>query len=144
MQRFSTCSAVKEDRVMNVESNLRSRPRNILTIGAALVFCIALHSMAVANTTARQNAARLNNIGTALMSQQLLQRAADKFDEAYKADPSLPLAEMNKGLALLYLQKLPEAKLALEHSAQQDPNDPHTWYVLGLLYRSENQLQPGI
>ena len=129
---------------MNVESSLRSRPRNILRTGAALLFCIALHSIAAADTTARQNAARLNNIGTSLMSQQLLQRAADKFDEAYKADPSLALAEMNKGIALLYLQKLPEAKLALEHSAQQDPNDPHTWYVLGLLYRSQNQLQPGI
>jgi len=97
-----------------------------------------------ADAAARQQAATLNNVGTSLMGQQLLQKAEEKFDAAYKADPTLSLAETNKGIALLYLQKLPEAKAALEHSAQQAPNDPHTWYVLGLLYRSQNQLQDGI
>ena len=52
--------------------------------------------------------------------------------------------KLNKGLALLYLQKLTEAKAALEHSAEQEPNDPRTWYALGILYRSENQPQQGI
>lgn len=132
---------------MDFESYLRNRPHRTIKTGAlaiALLMCASLQSVAATDASARQDAARLNNIGTSLMSQQMLGRAVEKFDEAYKADPSLALAEMNKGLALLYLQKLPEAKLALEHSAEQNPNDPHTWYVLGLLYRSDNELQPGI
>lgn len=112
-------------------------------ISLALLLCAPL-SHAATGTAATQEAATLNNVGTSLMSQQLLQKAADKFDQAFRRDPSLSLAETNKGIALLYLQKLPEAKAALEHSAQQAPNDPHTWYALGLLYRSQNQLQDGI
>ncbi len=80
-------------------------------------------------------AARLNNLGTALMNQQLLDKAAAKFADAYQLDPALTHAEVNRGIALLYLQKIPEAKQALEAAAAQDPKDPHVWYALGILYR---------
>lgn len=132
---------------MNVEPYRWNQLRGTVKIGAmyaALLLCASSCSLASTDSTARQDAATLNNVGTSLMSQQLLARAAEKFDQAYQRDPSLALAETNKGIALLYLQKLPEAKAALEHSAQQNPNDPHTWYVLGLLYRSQNQTQEGV
>ncbi len=115
----------------------------MVALCTALLLFASCHAFA-ADAAARQQAATLNNIGASLMGQQLLAKAVEKFDAAYKADPSLSLAETNKGIALLYLQKLPEAKAALENSAQQNPNDPRTWYVLGLLYRSENQLQEGL
>ncbi len=83
-------------------------------------------------------AARLNNLGTALMGQQFLDRAANSFAAAAKADPNLTLAEVNEGIALLYLQKLPEAEQLLDAAAAADPKDPHTWYALGLLYRNQN------
>ena len=89
--------------------------------------------------TAAIEAARLNNLGTALMGQQFLDRAASTFAAAAKADPSLTLATVNEGIALLYLQKLPEATTLLEAAAAKDPKDPHVWYALGLLYRNENQ-----
>ncbi len=73
------------------------------------------------------------------MNQQLLEKAIDKFDEAYKLDPSLTVAELNKGIALLYLQRLPEATTALQRVAAQTPNNPRVWYVFGLLYRSDNK-----
>ena len=57
---------------------------------------------------ARQaEAARQNNFGTALMNQQLLDKAQAKFAEAYQLDPSLVQALVNRGIALLYLQKIP-------------------------------------
>jgi tetratricopeptide (TPR) repeat protein len=83
----------------------------------------------------KSEAAKLNNFGTALMNQQLLDKAQGKFADAYQLDPSLVQAEVNRGIALIYLQKMPEAKQALEQAATQDPKDPHIWYALGILHR---------
>src|SRR5580704_10442756 len=83
----------------------------------------------------KAEAAKLNNFGTALMNQQLLDKAQAKFGEAYALDPALVQAEVNRGIALIYLQKMPEAKQALEHAATQNAKDPHIWYALGILHR---------
>jgi Flp pilus assembly protein TadD len=86
-----------------------------------------------------REAARLNNLGTALMNQQLLERAAGAFSEAAGADPHLAAAQINQGIAYLYLQRLPEARKALDNATRAAPRDPHGWYALGLLERTENQ-----
>src|SRR5262245_57687944 len=98
-------------------------------------------SAGYADVTASQKAeaARTNNLGTALMNQQLLEKAAAKFADAYRLDPSLVQAEVNRGIALVYLQKMPEAQEALQKAAAQNPKDPHIWYTLGVLYRIEAQ-----
>ena len=88
-----------------------------------------------------REAARLNNLGTALMSQQLLAPAAEKFSSAYELAPNLTVAKVNQGIALLYLQQLPEAQKALELAAAKSPGDPHVWYALGLLYHNQNEPQ---
>jgi Flp pilus assembly protein TadD len=106
-----------------------------------LLVCNALPGMTGVANRAHDDAVRLNSIGTALMNQQLLAKAIDKFGEAYKLDPSLTVAELNRGIALLYLQRLPEAATALQHAAAQVPNNPRIWYVFGLLYRSDNKPQ---
>jgi Flp pilus assembly protein TadD len=103
------------------------------------LLCFPLQGTAEPATHTQSEAIRINNIGTALMNQQLLEKAIDKFDEAYKLDPSLAVAELNKGIALLYLQRLPETATALQRAATQAPNDPRVWYVSGLLYRSDNK-----
>ena len=61
-------------------------------------------------------AARLNDIGVALMNQQLTEKAIAKFDEAHAADPRSAIPLMNKGIALVYLRKLPEAEEALKQA----------------------------
>jgi tetratricopeptide (TPR) repeat protein len=94
-------------------------------------------SAATVTPSKQADAAKLNNFGTALMNQQLLERAAAKFADAYQLDPALVHAEVNRGIALIYLQKMPEARQALEQAAAQDPKDPHIWYALGILYRIE-------
>jgi len=103
----------------------------------ALLFASLLH--AAETPSPALEAARLNNLGTAFMNQQLLEKAAAKFSQAYEADSSLGLAKINEGIAWLYLQKFPEAQKALDVAAAKAPRDPHTWYALGLLYRNENQ-----
>ncbi len=105
---------------------------------------IPLHGRTSVRSPAQGEAVRLNNIGTALMNQQLLEKAIDKFGEAYRLDPSLTVAELNRGIALLYLQRLPEATTALQHAAAQAPNNPRIWYVFGLVYRSDNKPQQGM
>jgi tetratricopeptide (TPR) repeat protein len=92
----------------------------------------------------RAKAARLNNLGVALMNQQRMDKAVEKFDEALAADPTLSTAELNKGIALLNQQKLPEADEALKRAAALTPNDPRVWYNFGLLYRSEGKNEQGI
>jgi tetratricopeptide (TPR) repeat protein len=89
-------------------------------------------------------AARLNNLGVALMNQQRMDKAVEKFNEALAADASLATAELNKGIALLNQQKLPEAEEALKRAAALTPDDPGVWYNFGLLYRSEGKNEEGI
>ena len=60
------------------------------------------------------DAVRLNNRGVALMGQQFTEKAEQSFAEAFKKDPKLAQAAINDGIALLTLQKIDEAKKALQ------------------------------
>src|SRR3974390_488215 len=93
---------------------------------------------------ARAEAAKLNNLGVAMMNQQLMEKATAKFDEAYKLDPSLAVAALNKGIALLNQQRLPEAEEAIQQAAAKDPGNPRVWYNLGLVHRGEGNTAEAI
>ena len=114
-------------------------PGGKLVTSFALVVLLCAGARADVAAGKQSEAARLNNFGTALMNQQLLDKAAAKFADAYQLDASLAHAEVNRGIALIYLQKIPEAKQVLEQAATQDPKDPHVWFALGILYRVEAQ-----
>src|SRR5271166_101860 len=92
----------------------------------------------------RAEAAKLNNLGVAMMNQQLMDKAVAKFDAAYKLDPSLTIATLNRGIALLNRQKLSEAEAALQQAAATDPGNPRVWYNLGLVYRGEGKTAEAI
>ena len=92
----------------------------------------------------RAEAAKLNNLGVAMMNQQMMDKAVLKFDAAYKLDPSLATASLNKGIALLNQQKLPEAEVALQLAAAAEPNNPRVWYNLGLVHRGDGQTAEAI
>src|ERR1700691_2289124 len=66
-------------------------------------------------------AARLNNLGAAYMNQQLFEKALKSFQQAAELDPKLTMARLNEGVALLNLQKIDEAKAALEDALKRDP-----------------------
>ncbi|WP_348268879.1 FG-GAP-like repeat-containing protein [Edaphobacter paludis] len=84
-------------------------------------------------------AARLNNIGVALMGQQFTEKALQKFDEAHKNDPTSAVPMLNQGIALLYLRKLPEAEAVLKQAATNNPQNVRIWYCLGLTHLAESK-----
>src|SRR5437868_6139927 len=98
------------------------------TLSIALIssFLLALLIALLAATspsTNPQEASRLNNIGVAYMNQQLFEKALKAFEEAAAKDPSLEVAIVNRGVALLNLQRIDEAKALLENEAKTNPKD---------------------
>ena len=89
---------------------------------------------AAAAPGASREAARLNNVGVALMNQQLTEKALQKFDDAHKADAAAAVPLLNKGIALLYLRRLPEAEEALKAASAVDAGNARVWYSLGLAH----------
>ena len=85
-------------------------------------------------------AIRLNNEGVAWMNQQQNERAENSFAKAFAKDKTLAEAALNDGIALLYLQKLPEAEAALKQAATLAPSNPRVWYNLGLVQRAGNDV----
>ncbi|MGH9642429.1 MAG: FG-GAP-like repeat-containing protein, partial [Terriglobales bacterium] len=51
---------------------------------------------------------------------------------------------LNRGIALLNLQKLDEAKLVLEKAVKDDPADAHAWFNLGLYYRNAGRAEDAL
>ena len=113
-------------------------------IPGAVTTCVLLGACSAETPQVRAEAAKLNNLGVAMMNQQLMEKAVAKFDAAYKLDPSLAVATLNKGIALLSQQKLPEAEEALQQAAAKDPGNPRVWYNLGLVYRGEGKTEEAI
>jgi tetratricopeptide (TPR) repeat protein len=87
----------------------------------------------------RTAAARLNNLGVALLNQQDMAQAITKFEAALKEDPTLAVAEMNRGIALLAESKLPDAEKALRHASTMAPKDAQVWYALGLVLKEQGR-----
>ena len=122
---------------------MRSRKAPLTLISyvvPGLVLLGALTALTARPAAENQNtteAARLNGIGVALMNQQLTEKAAAKFAEAHAADPKSAIPMLNEGIALLYLQKLPEAEKTLRQAATMAPDNPRTWYNLGLTEMDE-------
>ncbi|MGB8771041.1 MAG: tetratricopeptide repeat protein, partial [Candidatus Korobacteraceae bacterium] len=91
---------------------------------AALVGLISISAWPSDKPPDAAHAAGLNNLGVAYMNQQRMDKAVEEFNQALKVDPALTVAELNKGIALLNLQKLPEAQAALDTAAAKDPSNP--------------------
>ena len=120
------------------ERNIAARTARRLSLGLVLLSTALSPLLRAQQPSPAIEAARLNNLGTALVGQQFLDRAVTTFAAAFRTDPNLTLAKVNEAIALVYLQKLPEAEKLLDAAAVEDPKDPHVWYALGLLYRNEN------
>src|SRR6202521_5339924 len=96
------------------------------------------------NASKPTEAARLNNLGSAYMNQQLFEKGLKAFQQAAELDPKLTIARPNQGIALLNLQKVDDAKAALEAALKQDPKNPNAWYNLGLLAKNTGDAQTAI
>src|ERR1700680_1549268 len=89
-------------------------------------------------------AARMNNLGAAYMNQQLFEKGLKSFQQAAELDPKLTIARRNERIAFLNLQKIDEAKAALEDALKQDPKNPYAWYNVGLLAKNTGDAQSAI
>jgi len=58
--------------------------------------------------------------------------------------PKLAQAAINEGIALMTLQKLPEAKRALQTALALDPGSAQAWYNLGLAQHADNELDAAL
>ena len=87
---------------------------------------------------------RLNNIGVALMDQQLMDKALVNFDQANHADAASATPLLNKGLALIYLRRLPEAEEALQAAAAIEPANIKVWYSLGIARLGAGEQKPAL
>lgn len=97
------------------------------------MFLFALHAFSQASKPALE-AGRLNNVGVALMNQQLTEKALAKFEAAHRADPQSAIPVVNEGIALLYAQRLGDAETTLKQATEMDPGNAHAWYSLGLAH----------
>src|ERR1035437_6282534 len=114
--------------------------------GFAIALALFMTTATAAGAQARfdAEAVRLNNRGVAQMSQQVTERAATSFAEAFQKDPKLAQAALNEGIALMAQQKLEEAKKALQQAIALEPNNAQAWYNLGLAQHAGNELEPAL
>jgi tetratricopeptide (TPR) repeat protein len=121
--------------------------QRLLILSAAVALAAAGIFAAAPETAEHANlaqAARLNNVGTAYMNQQLYEKALKSFEEAASADPKLFIAQINQGIALLNLGRVNAAHEILAAAAKKDPNDPHVWFNLGLYYKNTTDTQSAV
>src|SRR5208282_5981807 len=64
--------------------------------------------------------------------------ASGNPQEAARDDPALVVARVNRGVALLNLQRLDEARVVLEKAVKSNPKDAHASYNLGLYYKNSS------
>ena len=120
--------------------------RILLALAAAalaLIFLFAAASPA-AKPAGPTEAARLNNLGTAYMNQQLFDKALAAFQKAAEAEPKMRIAHLNQGVALLNLGRVDPAREILEAAVKDDPRDPNAWYSLGMLYKNTSEAEKAV
>src|SRR6202790_132381 len=106
---------------------------------SAVFFAGILAALGMFAPASQQNAveaARLNNLGSAYMNQQLFEKGLKAFQQAAEADPKLVIARLNVGIAYLNLQKVDQAKAEFEDTLKLDPKNPNAWYGLGMLAKN--------
>jgi Flp pilus assembly protein TadD len=94
--------------------------------------------------TSSIEATRLNNLGAAYMNQQLFEKALKNFEQAAKLDPTLDIARVNQGVALLNLGRIDPAKTLLDEAVKRNPKDPYAWYSLALLSKNSSDPQAAV
>jgi Tfp pilus assembly protein PilF len=89
----------------------------------------------------REDAYRANNTGVALLEQYNHADAAKAFRRALELDPTLTLAKINLAIALFYVPDPPAASEAAKAAAAVAPDAPQPQYILGLIAKSENDVE---
>jgi tetratricopeptide (TPR) repeat protein len=100
---------------------------------------------AIPASSKRLQVSRWNNLGVAYMDRQEFKLALDAFDKAHAVDRTALVPELNRGIALLGLQKNALALTVLQQlTTGAGAQDPRVWYNLGLLHRDSGQIEPAV
>jgi tetratricopeptide (TPR) repeat protein len=121
--------------------------RRVFILPVAICLAVfALFSQQASTPTIADSiqAATLNNIAVAYMNQQLFEKALAHFEQAAKVDSHLAILNVNRGVALLNLGRIADAKPLLDDAVKGDPKDPHAWYSLGLLQKNSSDPQAAV
>ncbi|MFL6304624.1 MAG: FG-GAP-like repeat-containing protein [Candidatus Sulfotelmatobacter sp.] len=78
------------------------------------------------------------------MNQQLPGKALIQFEDAHRAATNSAVPLINKGIALIYLRRLPEAEDTLHSASLLDPKNPRAWYSLGLALLDSGNQEPAL
>jgi tetratricopeptide (TPR) repeat protein len=116
-----------------------------VVVAAIAMLAAALQSAPAAKQPDKSiEADRLNDLGAAYMNQQLFEKALKAFEQAAALDPTLLIAPMNEGIALLNLGRIDAARQFLEQAVKQDSGNPHAWYNLGMLEKNSANAQAAV
>lgn len=85
-----------------------------------------------------EDAYRANNLGIALLEQYKHDEAVERFKKALELKPDFKMAKTNLAIALFNAQKIVDAKQAAIAALAETPDSPHLNYILGLVWRTEN------
>ncbi len=91
-----------------------------------------------------EEAYRVNNLGVALLEQYKHDEAVEQFRRALALKPNFQMAKINLAIALYNAQKLVEAKEAVAAALAETPESPQANYILGLIWRTENDQQQSL
>jgi tetratricopeptide (TPR) repeat protein len=122
---------------------IHRKPLTLLASFFALT-CVFAAPPQTSKSVNQAEGARLNNLGTAYMNQQLFEKALKAFQEASAADSSLVAARLNQGIAMQNLGRVEPAKQLLLQVVKEAPRDPHAWYNLGLIEKNTSDTEGAI
>jgi Tfp pilus assembly protein PilF len=117
----------------------RMAMRVVCLLVAALFFGSVPHRTGAQQSSSREEAYRLNNIGVARLEQYDYAAAATVFRRVLDIDPGLPAAHLNLALALLYDSQFDAAEREARAASEQMPKSPQPPYVLGLIARASGR-----
>ncbi|MEJ7617281.1 MAG: FG-GAP-like repeat-containing protein [Pyrinomonadaceae bacterium] len=92
----------------------------------------------------REEAYRANNLGVALLEQFKYKEGAEAFRRSLKIEPGLTLARINLGIALYNVPELDESLRESKSAAEQAPDAPQPYYIMGLIAKSQNRTEDAI
>src|ERR1035441_3440971 len=85
---------------------------------------------------------RFRNLGKAFYENPTTQiQAVDEFKKALDLAPNSARERLNYGLSLLRAGKTKEGVDELLKVQKQDPQLPHTWFNLGIVYRKDGDVE---
>lgn len=118
------------------------------TLNWLLILCLLIFSTSLfaqkSSFAIRENSYRANNKGVSFLEQFKFDEAEKEFRRSLTIEPNLKLAKINLIIALFNAKKFDEAKLLAQKYLQTEKNSLQTYYILGLIGRTENNLDEAL